>query len=71
MPDVSFAERILTLVTTGDRAASIVGDLTELTAARGVFRFWWAVLRAAASLLWRNVASEPGRLTKLVLNCIS
>jgi hypothetical protein len=61
MPKANIAERILALVTTGDRAASIVGDLTEGTAARGVFRFWPGVLRTAASLLWRNVAEEPGR----------
>jgi hypothetical protein len=65
MPKANIAERILALVTTGDRAASIVGDLTEGTAARGVFRFWPGVLRTAASLLWRNVAEEPGRLTEL------
>jgi hypothetical protein len=65
MPDINIAERILALVTTGDRAASIVGDLTEGTAARGVFWFWLGVLRTGASLLWRNVAEEPGRLTKL------
>jgi hypothetical protein len=65
MPNVNIAERILALVTTGDRAASIVGDLTEGTAARGVFWFWLGVLRTAASLLWRNVAEEPGRLTTL------
>jgi hypothetical protein len=65
MSDVNIAERILALVTTGDRAASIVGDLTEGAAARGAFWFWFGVLRTAASLLWRNVAEEPGRLTRL------
>ncbi len=63
MPNI--AERILALVTTGDRATSIVGDLTEGAAARGVFWFWFGVLRTAASLPWRNVAEEPGRLTGL------
>ena len=60
MPNVNIAERIIALVTTGDRAGSIVGDLTEGTAARGAFRFWLGVLRTATSLLWRNVAEEPG-----------
>jgi hypothetical protein len=62
--DVNIAEHILALVTTDDRAASIVGDLTEGIAARGMFWFWPGVLRTAASLLWRNVAEEPGRFTR-------
>jgi hypothetical protein len=65
MPDINIAERILVLVTTRDRGASIVGDLAEGAAARGVFWFWFALLRTAASLLWRNVADEYGRLTGL------
>ncbi len=65
MSDVNIAERILALVTTGDRAASIVGDLTEGIAARGTFWFRPGVLRTAASLLWRNVAEERGRFTRL------
>jgi hypothetical protein len=65
MPNVNVAERILALVTTGDRAASIVGDLMEGAATRGVFWFWFGASRTAASLLWRNVAEETGRLTRL------
>ena len=65
MPNVDIAERILALVTTGDRAASVAGDLTEGTAARGVFWFWLGVSRTATSLLWRNIAEQPGRLCML------
>lgn len=59
------AEWILSLVTTRDRAASTVGDLTEVAASRGVVWFWFAVVRTAASLLWRDVAEHPGRVTGL------
>jgi len=71
MHKTTIAERILALVTADDRATSIVGDLTESTAARGVFRFWLDVLRTAASLLWRNIAGEPVRLTTLALICLA
>jgi hypothetical protein len=59
MHSVHFAEWILTLVTSRDRAASTVGDLTEGAAARGIIWFWSAVLRTAASLLWRDLAENP------------
>jgi hypothetical protein len=55
------AEWILALVTSRDRAASPVGDLTEEAATRGVIWFWSGVLRTAASLLWRDVAEQPVR----------
>jgi hypothetical protein len=44
------AERILGWFTTVDRAASIVGDLTERAEARGVAWFWWSVLATAGRL---------------------
>jgi hypothetical protein len=65
MHSVNIAEWILALVTTRDRAASTVGDLTEGAATRGVVWFWSGVLRTAASLLWRDVAEQPARVTGL------
>src|SRR6202789_226482 len=65
MHSVNIAEWILALVTTRDRAASTVGDLAEGAAARGVVWFWSGVLRTAASLLWRDIAGQPARLTGL------
>ena len=65
MHSVHIAEWILALVTTRDRAASTVGDLTERAATRGVAWFWCGVLRTAASLLWRDVAEHPARVTGL------
>lgn len=65
MHSVNFAEWILALVTTRDRAASTVGDLTEGAASRSVVWFWSGVLRTAASLLWRGVAEHPARVMGL------
>ena len=65
MHSIHIAEWILALVTTRDRAASTVGDLTEGAAARGAVWFWSGVLRTATSLLWRDVAEQPGRVTGL------
>ncbi len=65
MHNVNIAEWILALVTTRDRAASTVGDLAEVAATRGVVWFWSGVLRTAASLLWRDVAERPARITGL------
>ena len=60
MHTVNIAERILALVTAPDRGASIVGDLTERAATRGMFWFWSGFLRTATSLLWRDVAEDLG-----------
>jgi hypothetical protein len=65
MRSIHIAEGILALVTSRDRAASTVGDLVEEATARGVFWFWSGVLRTAASLLWRDVAERPARMTGL------
>jgi hypothetical protein len=65
MHNDNIAESILALVTSRDRAASTVGDLTEGAATRGVFWFWSGVLRTAASLLWRDIAGRPARVTGL------
>jgi hypothetical protein len=63
MLNIHIAEWILHLVTSRDRATSTVGDLVEQAATRGVFWFWSGVLRTAASLLWRDVAENPARVT--------
>lgn len=65
MHSTNIAEWLLALVTTRDRAASTIGDLTEGLATRGAVWFWSAVLRTAASLLWRDIAERPARLTGL------
>jgi hypothetical protein len=65
MHSTNIAESILALVTTRDRAASTVGDLTEEAATRGVVWFWSGVLRTAVSLLWRDVMERPARVTGL------
>jgi hypothetical protein len=66
MRSIHLAEWILSLVTTRDRAASTVGDLAEAASIHGVAGFWSRVLRTTASLLWRNVAENPVRITGLV-----
>jgi hypothetical protein len=65
MHSVTIAEWFLTLVTTRDRAATTVGDLTERAAARGGVWFWSAVFRTVASLLWRDGVEHPARITGL------
>jgi hypothetical protein len=67
MRSAHIAEWILRLVTTRGRAASTVGDLTERAATRGAAWFWSGVLRTAASLVWREVAEHPARVTGLAL----
>jgi hypothetical protein len=71
MHSVHIAEWLLALVTTRDRAASTVGDLTEGAATRGGAWFWSGVLRTAASLLWRDVVEHPARLTGLALLAVA
>jgi hypothetical protein len=65
MHKLHIAEQILALVTSSDRAASIAGDLSEEAATRGAAWFWSGVLRTAVSLLWRDVAENPARVTVL------
>jgi hypothetical protein len=65
MRSIHIAERILGLVTSRDRAASIAGDLAEEAATRGARWFWSGVTHTAASLVWRNLAESPARMTGL------
>jgi hypothetical protein len=67
MPSIHIAEWVLRLVTSRGRAASTAGDLIEEAATRSVVWFWSGVLRTAASLLWREVAENPARITSVAL----
>jgi hypothetical protein len=67
MRNSHIAEWILTLVTSRERAASTVGDLTEQASARGSVWFWSGVLRTAASLLWRGVVENNAPVARLAL----
>src|SRR5262245_54100993 len=61
------AEWILSLVTSPDRAAAIVGDLMEDDTDQGRLRFWSAVPFIALSLLGRDLAASPLRMTGLAV----
>jgi hypothetical protein len=67
MHNVNIAEWILALITTRDRAASTVGDLTEGAATRGSVWFWSCIVRTASSLLWRDIAAHYARLAGLAI----
>jgi hypothetical protein len=60
-----FAENLLALFTAREVAASIVGDLTEQSHARG--RGWFAreVVRLAFALCFKGAVSAPGRALRL------
>jgi hypothetical protein len=60
-----FAEWLLELVTTRERAAPAVGDLREMAASRGEVWFWWNVCGAAVSQLWSVLAADPRRMIGL------
>ena len=51
------AEWLLARLTTLDRAAAILGDLTEMAAIRGSLWFWTAYVCAVISLGWRTGGS--------------
>jgi hypothetical protein len=53
------AELILSLFTSPERAASIIGDLEEDAPARGNFWFWECVARTVFSLLRHDLTAEP------------
>lgn len=63
MRNMAIAEWILGLVTSRDRAVTIVGDFAEDSASRSAAGFWFAILRTTASLLWRGAAEKPLLLT--------
>src|SRR5580704_13578947 len=67
MPEPRLAERMLSLVVTPDRAASIVGDLVEASGGRTpLISVWISVARIGISLLWKDVSASPGRTLYLV-----
>jgi hypothetical protein len=49
------AEWLLARITTSDRAAAILGDLTEMAATRGRLWFWFAYTRTLITLGWRTL----------------
>ena len=55
MRSARIAEGMLSLVTSEERAAAIVGDLVE----DGAVGFWLRVVRTASSMLSRDVAADP------------
>jgi hypothetical protein len=65
MRTAKLAEFFLSLATTSERAASIVGDLVEETRGSTTLRFWWGCFHIAASLALRSVADAPLRVVWL------
>jgi hypothetical protein len=67
MPNPSPAESFLALIAGRDRAAAILGDLTEMAATRGRLWFAAAYLRTLLALTWRIVlalfVADIGRQT--------
>jgi hypothetical protein len=57
MPKTAPTEWLLARLTTSDRAAAILGDLTEMAATRGRLWFAAAYLRTLALLSWRTVVA--------------
>jgi hypothetical protein len=53
MPKSTPTEWLLARLTTTDRATAILGDLTEMAAARGRLWFWTAYARTLITLGWR------------------
>jgi hypothetical protein len=49
------AEWIVGRFISGERAAAVVGDLTELQAQKGAVWFWLSVLRVLIAFSWRSV----------------
>ncbi len=56
------AQCLLSLVSTPEKAASIVGDLEEESSTRGRSWFWWNVFRTAAAHLGRDLHDAPLRM---------
>ena len=52
MPNTSPAEALLTLIAGPDRAAAMLGDLTEMAATRSRLWFWTSYARTAISVGW-------------------
>jgi hypothetical protein len=70
MPDTkaAVAEWLISRFTERSRAASIVGDLLEVTAKQGSFAFWSSVAGVVLTLTWRHLAAFAVALFCLYLN---
>jgi len=53
MHKAAIAEWMLRQLTSRERAAAMVGDLVEISAARGGFWFWFSMARLVLALAWR------------------
>jgi hypothetical protein len=71
MRKVDFAELLLGLSTTMDRAASIAGDLLEHSKTRPGYVFWLDVIRTSASQTWGQLADSPGSILSMALRTYS
>ena len=67
MPNHSFAETLLSLFTTPERAATIAGDFAEDAQRRGSCWYWRQVSRTAVSLAFQQFTSAPIRMVVLFL----
>lgn len=69
MPDVNaaFAEWLVSRFMERSRAASIVGDLLEVTAKQGSHAFWFSIAGVLLSLAWRHLAGFAAALLCLYL----
>ena len=67
MPRPAIAEGLLSLVTTPDRAASIVGDLVEESRSHGVGWCSLQVLGTALALCSSSVRADPWRWLRLAV----
>jgi len=63
MRKADFAEWLLSLTTTHERAASVAGDLQQESLDRGLLWFWASALRAASSFVWHGFREAPLRTT--------
>ena len=67
MRNTSRPEILLSLFTSEDRAAAIVGDLTEERQHRGSLWFWLSVLRTSFALCRKTVADAPLTMAMLAM----
>jgi hypothetical protein len=67
MRDINRAERLLSLFTSPDSAAGIVGDLSEERGQRGSVWFWRQVLGTVLSLCRGALKESPGIVLSLVV----
>jgi|SRR5215471_17534000 len=66
MPRADFAEFLLALSTTPERAASIAGDLLDHKG-RSAIVFWLDVIRIAVLQAWRQLTDSPVSILSMAL----